>query len=78
MQVEELKPGTKIRHFKGGEYMVVLVCIHTETFEKMVAYRKLGEKIDPSEQRPWIRPASMFGETVEHDGKEVPRFTIIS
>ena len=23
----------------------------------------------------WVRPASMWNETVEHDGKSVPRFT---
>lgn len=42
---------------------------HSETLEDMVVYRQLY-----GEHSMWVRPASMFFETVSIDGKEVPRF----
>lgn len=58
------------RHFKGGMYEVIGTARHSETLEEMVVYRALyGEK------GLWVRPAAMFLETVEHEGKTVLRFT---
>ena len=67
----DIKPG-KYRHFKGGEYEVLFVALHTETQEPMVAYRALY-----GERGLWVRPASMWNETVERDGKTYQRFTYI-
>ena len=67
----DIKPG-KYRHFKGGEYEVLFVAIHTETQEPMVVYRALY-----GERGLWVRPASMWNETVERDGKTYQRFTYI-
>ena len=62
----------RYRHFKGGEYEVIGVARHSETLEEMVVYRALyGEK------GLWVRPASMWDETVERDGKRIKRFTYI-
>lgn len=62
----------RYRHFKGGEYEVIGVARHSETLEEMVVYRALyGEK------GLWVRPASMWDETVERDGKTFKRFTYI-
>lgn len=62
----------RYRHFKGGEYEVIGVARHSETLEEMVVYRALyGEK------GLWVRPASMWDETVERDGKCFKRFTYI-
>lgn len=62
----------KYRHFKGGEYEVVGIARHSETLEEMVVYRALyGEK------ELWVRPASMWDEVIEHDGKGCKRFTYI-
>ena len=59
----------KYKHFKGNEYEVIDVAYHSETGEEMVVYRALyGEK------RLWVRPKSMWEETVEVDGKTTPRF----
>ena len=67
----EIKKG-KYRHFKGNEYEVVEIAKHSETGEEMVVYRALyGEK------QLWVRPASMWNETVEKDGKSYQRFTYI-
>ena len=67
----DIKPG-KYRHFKGKEYEVLGLASHSETLETYVVYRALyGEK------GLWIRPASMWNETVERDGKAFRRFTYI-
>ena len=62
----------KYRHFKGGIYEVVCVAMHSETLEEMVVYRNVSEP-----QKVWVRPISMWNETVECDGKTVKRFTKI-
>lgn len=67
--MEEIKLG-KYRHFKGNEYEVVAVGTHSETGEKMVIYKALY-----GDGGYWVRPASMWNETVERDGKIYKRFT---
>ena len=69
--MEEIKPG-RYRHFKGGEYEVLGLATHSETEEPMVVYRPLY-----GERRLWVRPAAMWNETVERDGKTFRRFTYI-
>lgn len=66
-----IKPG-RYRHFKGREYEVIGVAKHSETLEDMVVYRQLY-----GEHGLWVRPASMWEETVERDGKTYKRFTYI-
>lgn len=67
----ELKAG-KYRHFKGNEYELIGIARHSETMEPMVVYRALY-----GEQGLWVRPASMWTETVERDGYCGPRFQYI-
>ena len=69
--MNSIKPG-RYRHFKGGEYEVLCMARHSETLEDMVVYRALY-----GEGEVWVRPASMWRETVEHDGKRCPRFTYL-
>lgn len=69
--MEEIKIG-RYRHFKGNEYEVIGIANHSETLEKMVVYRALY-----GEGEIWVRPASMWKETVERDGKLFQRFTYI-
>ena len=67
----DIRPGI-YRHFKGGMYQVVGVATNSETGEYMVVYRALyGEK------GLWVRPVSMWNETVKKDGKTVKRFEFI-
>ena len=63
-----IKPG-RYRHFKGGEYEVLGIARHSETIEEFVVYRAVSD-----EHGLWIRPAAMFLEEVERDGKKMPRF----
>ena len=67
----ELKPG-KYRHFKGGEYELIGIAKHSETLEPMVVYRALY-----GEGAIWVRPASMWLETVTRDGATFPRFAYL-
>ena len=67
----DIKPG-RYRHFKGNEYEVIGMAKHTETLEEVVVYRALyGDGLI------WVRPASMWDETVERDGKTYKRYTYI-
>lgn len=66
-----VQPG-RYRHFKGAEYEVQGVATHSETGEQLVVYvPQYGER------GLWVRPASMFVETVMRDGIEQTRFTRI-
>lgn len=60
------------RHFKGNEYRVVALAKNSETEEMMVVYKALY-----NEGELWVRPASMWNETIIRDGKEYKRFTYI-
>lgn len=71
MQKEEIKLG-KYKHFKGNEYEVIGIAKHSETLEEFVVYKALY-----GEGGLWIRPSSMFLETIEQDGKTMPRFEFI-
>ena len=69
--MESIKPG-RYRHFKGKEYEVLGVARHSETEEELVVYRALYGDFGL-----WVRPVSMWNETVERDGKSFRRFTYI-
>ena len=68
---EEIKAG-RYRHYKGKEYEVIAIASHSETLEPMVVYRALY-----GEGRVWVRPLSMWSETVEAGGESTLRFTYI-
>ena len=65
------RPG-RYRHFKGNEYQVLGMARHSETEEEMVVYRPLY-----GEGGLWVRPAAMWAEVVERDGRRQPRFAYI-
>lgn len=69
--MDEIRPG-RYRHFKGNEYEVIGLARHSETQEEMVVYRALY-----GDSGLWVRPARMWNETVERDGKTFRRFTYI-
>ena len=65
-------PIGRYRHFKGNEYEVLYLARHLETEEELVVYRALYGDFSV-----WVRPASMWNEIVERDGKTFRRFTYI-
>lgn len=68
----EPRPG-RYRHYKGNDYRVLGVAQHTETGEVVVVYQALY-----GEHGLWIRPRSMFCESVTVAGELVPRFAFVS
>lgn len=66
-----LKVG-RYRHYKGAEYEVIQQARHSETEEWHVVYRQCY-----GDESFWIRPLSMFTETVLVDGQSVNRFQYI-
>lgn len=66
--METVIPGC-YRHYKGRDYEVIGVATHSETREQVVVYRALY-----GEFGLWVRPLAMFCETVNVDGRAVPRF----
>ena len=69
--MSEIKKG-RYRHYKGNKYEVLYTAKHSETLEEMVVYRALYGDFGV-----WVRPASMWNELVEKNGKTVRRFTLI-
>lgn len=65
---DEICPG-RYRHFKGNEYEVLYTAYHSESQEPMVVYRAMY-----GERAVWVRPASMWNETVTREGKTFRRF----
>jgi len=64
--------GREFRHFKGNLYRIEGFAKFTETLEEMVVYRALY-----GERGLWVRPAKMFFETIERDGKQMKRFELV-
>jgi hypothetical protein len=55
------------RHYKGGLYELVCEATLEADHSPMIVYRAANGSV-------WIRPRDVFFETVEVDGKRVPRF----
>lgn len=70
-KLPQIKPG-RYRHFKGNDYNLLYVARHSETLEPLVVYQALY-----GEGGVWVRPAAMWNESVERDGKSFPRFTYL-
>ncbi len=72
--VKKLVLGGVYQHYKGKNYIVRDIVRHSETLEELVFYECLYEN---SLGKLWVRPFSMFLETVTVDGKVLPRFRYI-
>jgi hypothetical protein len=60
------------KHYKGQMYQLIAVARHSETLEQLAVYQALYGDFGL-----WVRPLSMFQETVEHAGQTVPRFAFV-
>lgn len=72
MTKQLLKAPGRYRHYKGNDYDVYEVATHSEDESKLVVYRPCY-----GERALWVRPLTMFTETVEVDGESVPRFAYV-
>ncbi len=57
------------QHHKGGLNRVIGTARHSESLEPMTVYQALY-----GEQGLWVRPAAMFADVAEFNGKVQPRF----
>ncbi len=62
----------KYRHFKGNYYQVLHLARHSETEEYLVVYHPFDDKNDI-----WVRPLTMFNETISREGKKIERFQYV-
>jgi len=63
-----IQPG-RYRHYNERDYEVIGQAKHSETEDEFVVYRALY-----GERGLWVRPAAMFLEMVEVEGRPVARF----
>ena len=73
--VNQFKPVTQLRHYKGGLYIVLGTCLIEATLKPGVLYKpQQGDKQDVI----WMRPMSEFQDMIATPGGSVPRFVLIS
>ena len=60
------------KHFKGHVYKVIGIAKHSETLEEQVVYVSISDGTDI-----WVRPATMFLDVIERDGKRFQRFEFL-
>ena len=65
--------GKYYKHFKGNIYRVLHIAKHSETHEDMIVYQAMY-----GERGIWVRPKTMFEETIARDGKVIRRFEEIT
>ncbi len=67
----------KYEYYKGKQYKVIGLARHSETLEELVICKALYNSEEFGNNALWARPKEMFLETVNADGKEVPRFKFL-
>ena len=70
-QTSKIKIG-KYRHYKGNMYEVLGIATHSEDESELVVYRTLYGNYDL-----WVRPLSMFTESVKIEGQDIARFAFV-
>ena len=68
------KAGEVYKHYKGNNYEVVGLAIHSNDDIWMVVYKSLYEYADA---QMFTRPLDEWSEIVPHDGEGRRRFTLI-
>lgn len=63
--MRKVKVNTIYKHYKGDLYLVEDIIYHSETGEKMVAYRALY-----GNNKLWCRPYDMFLDEVNKNGQK--------
>ncbi len=62
----------KYQNYKGQNYEVISVAIHSETEEELVVYHPLY-----GQRALWVQPLEMFTENVLIEGEMTPRFRYV-
>jgi hypothetical protein len=67
--------GTHLRHYKGGRYEVVGVCLIEATLQPGLLYKPLQGNLQGV---VWMRPLTEFTDTVQTPGGPVRRFARVA
>lgn len=73
--VKQIKIGGIYRHYKGMEYRIITVARSSSDLHWLVVYQTCYE--NPVAQI-WTRELEEFLSSIINDGKEQPRFTLIT
>jgi len=66
------KPGY-YKHYKGATYKFLMLARDSDDLKELVVYQ--GQYTNEFGTNPvWVRPVAEFMETIERDGKTMPRF----
>lgn len=60
--MQKITVGKTYKHYKGNIYKIIALGTHSETLEDMIVYQSIKDG------QVWIRPASMWNETVDNSG----------
>ena len=66
---QSIAVGSLYEHYKKKRYQILAIARHSESLQEMVVYQALY-----GERDVWVRPVSMFLETVVVDGVTQSRF----
>lgn len=69
---QSIKTGSFYEHYKGFRYKIIGVARHSETLEELVVYQAIY-----GEGNIFVRPISMFLESVAINGQLQPRFKLV-
>lgn len=69
-----IEPGF-YKHYKGNIYEVIGTALHSENMEELVVYKAIRQ---PEDGNLWVRPVTMFQETLIVEGEEKKRFEKIA
>ena len=76
----KLVAGNIFKHYKNHLYIIKDIAIHTETLQEMVVYKQLYMSRHGNgfiKCPTWVRPKTMFLETVNVNGQDMPRFKYV-
>lgn len=74
MSTVDVTLGAVYQHYKGKKYRVHRLVRHSETLEELVFYETLYQC---EMGNFWVRPKTIFLESVEVDGEWRPRFKLV-
>lgn len=66
---QKVRPGSKWRHYKGGEYTIVTLAVQEVDQQLAVVYSPLDHS-----EIAFTRPLAVWDEPVEWEGRTVTRF----
>jgi hypothetical protein len=70
--------GSIFEHYKGKHYKIITIARAEANLELCVVYQALYTSSDFGDHAIWIRPLTMFLETVVIADQEIPRFRLIA